>query len=124
MTTAQRSTAASLIASKGQALTITRNAAGAYNPATGSAAITSTSQTGYGAVLPLNPFRKNGTSIVEGDQQLLLSAIKSDGTALTKPHVNDVVTLADASKATIVAVDPLEPAGLSIFYDCVIRRAA
>ncbi len=29
-----------------------------------------------------------------------------------------------SGKATITAIDPLEPAALTIFYDCVIRRAA
>lgn len=46
MTVAQRSTANRLIADKGQTVTLTRRASGAYNPATGTSAITTTTQTG------------------------------------------------------------------------------
>ncbi len=124
MTALKRITANRMIAANGQTVTLTRRAAGAYNPATGSAAaITPTTQTGKGVILPLAPMRKNGDSIVEGDQQLLLSALTSTGGVLALPHVNDTVTLADASVLTIIAVEPLTPAGLDILYDCIVRRA-
>ena len=72
-------------------------------------------------ILPLSAFRKSGDSIIEGDQQFLLSALTSTGTVLTAPHVNDTVTLADGNVVTIIALDPLTPAGTSILYDCVVR---
>lgn len=123
MTVAQRSRAADVIARKGQAITLTRMAAGAYNPATGTSPVTETEQAGKGVILPLSTFRKaNGANIVEGDQQLLLSALKADGSVLTIPHVNDVVTDANGADWTIIAIEPLSPAGLDILYDCVVRR--
>lgn len=124
MTVAQRSTANRLIADKGQTVTLTRRESGVYNPATGTSAITTTTQTGKGVILPLSGFRKvDGSSVVAGDETLLLSALASTGAALTAPDVGDYVTGADGSAYVIVAVDPLRPAGLDIVYDCVVRRA-
>lgn len=124
MTTAQRSRAADLIEAKGQAVTITRRAAGAYDPATGSSTITTSTQAGHGVVLPLSAFRKSVGNVVDGDQQLLLSGLNAAGTALTAPKVDDTVTLVDASVHAIVSIDPLGPAGTNIIYDCVIRGPA
>lgn len=121
MTVAQRSSAHDLIAAKGQAVTLTRQAAGAYDPATGAAAITTSTQAGKGVILPLSPMRKNGDSIVEGDQAMLLSGLNSAGAALTAPKVSDTVTDSNSKVWTLIGIEPLAPAGLSIIYDCVIR---
>lgn len=123
MTVAQRSRAHDLIAAKGQAVTLTRRASGAYDPATGQAAITTTTQAGKGVILPLSAFAKAQGNIVEGDQQLLLSGLNASGAALTAPKVDDTVTDAGGTVWSLVAIEPLAPAGLSIIYDCVIRRA-
>lgn len=121
MTTAQRSTAHRMIAAKGQAVTLTRLASGAYNPATGAAAITTTTQTGKGVILPLGGYRKvNGTSIVAGDETLLLSGLDSAGVALAEPGVNDTIE-AGGKTYTLTVVDSLHPAGLAILFDCVVR---
>jgi hypothetical protein len=124
MTIAQRLSAANMIAAKGQAVTITRNAAGTYNPATGAAVITTSAQSASAVVLPLSAYRKATGNVVEGDQQLLLAALDASGAVLTAPHVDDNVTLASGGVVTITAVDKIEPAGLAIIYDCVVRRAA
>lgn len=121
MTVAQRSSAHDLIAAKGQAVTLTRQAAGTYDPATGAAAITTSTQAGKGVILPLSPMRKNGDSIVEGDQAMLLSGLNAAGTALTAPKVSDTVTDSNSKVWTLIGIEPLAPAGLSIIYDCVIR---
>jgi hypothetical protein len=122
--TIDRAEAAEMLADFGQALTITRRSAGAYDPNIGSATITETTQAGTGVILPLSAYRKaTGTNIVEGDQQLLLSALKTDGSALTVPHVDDNVTDVNGNVWALVAIDPLTPAGTDILYDCVVRRA-
>lgn len=124
MTVAQRSTANRLIADKGQTVTLTRRASGAYNPATGTSAITTTTQTGKGVILPLSGFRKvNGSSVVAGDETLLLSALATSGVALTAPKVGDHITGSDGAAYVLTAIDPMRPAGLAIIYDCVVRRA-
>lgn len=124
MTVAQRLSAHSQIAAKGQTVTLTRRASGAYNTATGTAAITTTTQTGKGVILPLGGYRKGDGMIVAGDEMLLLSGLDSAGVALTEPGVNDLVTDANSGVYTLIAVDPLRPAGLPIIYQCVVRRAA
>ena len=123
MTTAQRTTANRMISAKGQTVTLTRETSGAYNPATGTATITETTQTGKGVILPLAGYRRiDGASIVAGDETLLLSALNSAGAALTDPVPGDVLTLADATtKYTFVMVNPLRPAGLDIIFDTVVR---
>jgi hypothetical protein len=125
MTVANRSTANRLIAAKGLTVTLTRQASGAYDPATGAAAITTTTQTGKGVILPFSAGLRHlaGTNIAIGDKQLLLSALKSDGTALTAPQLDDKVS-ADGVDYTITNIAPLSPAGLDIMYDCTIRAAA
>jgi hypothetical protein len=128
MTAAQRSTANRLIADKGLTVTLTRQAAGEYDPATGTTAITTTTQTGKGVILPLgsNPaFRKFDGNIVLGDQYLLLSALSTAGAPLDPPPtVDDTVTLAGGKVVSLIAVEPLEPAGLDIMYSCIARAAA
>lgn len=122
MTTAQRSTANRLIADKGQTVTLTLRSAGSYDPAQGSAAITETTQTAKGVILPLGGYRKfNGTSIVAGDETLLLSALDSTGGALAEPDVNTKITDTNGKAYTLTVVDPLRPAGLPILFDCVVR---
>lgn len=124
MTVAQRLSANAMIEAKGQSVTLTRRAPGAYNTATGSASITPTTQTGKGVILPLSGFRKvNGSSVVAGDETLLLSALATSGVALTAPKVGDHVTGSDGAAYVLTAIDPLRPAGLAIIYDCVVRRA-
>lgn len=125
MTVAQRLSAHAMIEAKGQTVTLTRRAAGAYNTATGAASITTTTQTGKGVILPLGGYRKvNGSSVVAGDEVLLLSGLTTSGAVLTAPVVGDDVTGADGSAYVITEIDPLRPAGLSIIYDCIVRRAA
>lgn len=110
-----RDTAARLIRSNGQPVTVTRRAAGTYDPASG-LTVTPANQAGFGVVLPLSQMAKQRTNIMESDQQLLLAAPLAP-----VPKVDDFVTLADGSIASIVAVDPLSPAGTDLLYDCIIR---
>lgn len=128
MTVAQRSRAADTIARKGQKVTIAGQTAGTYAPSTGVYTPGSYSKTAYAVPgLPLNPFRKMGdTNIAAGDEQMLLAGLDATGAALPQPPINSVITLADGTtKATLIAVAPLDPDGAgSIIYDCVIRRAA
>lgn len=128
MTVAQRSRAADLIARKGQTVTIVGSTPGTYDPAAGTTTPTAYSKTAKAVPgLPLNPFRKvSSTNIVEGDEEMLLAGLDMAGSALPQPPINSVVTLADgATKYTLIAAAPLDPDGDgSIFFDCVIRRAA
>lgn len=123
--TDQRATANRLIAAKGQAVTLTRRAAGAYNPATGTAAITDTTQTGKGVILPLVlGFRKEtGTNIPLGSVQCILSALGTSA-ALTAPKVDDSLTDSTGKVWTVIEVSPLAPAGTALIYDLTMKAAA
>lgn len=126
MTTAQRATANRMIAAKGQAVTLTRRASGAYDPATGTATITTSTQLGKGVILPLAGYRKIGAgNIVAGDETLLLSALDTSGAALDPlPTVDDELTDANGKVYALTVVDALHPDGTGILYDCVIRGTA
>lgn len=120
-----RSSAAEAIARKGQTLTLTYPGGGTYDPETGTTSGAAPDpETVAGVILPLSAFRKNLGNIVEGDQQLLLSAENTDGTAITAPVVNGTITDANAKVWTLTAVEPLNPGGTALLYDCIVRRAA
>lgn len=95
---------------------------GTYSPATGAVSgATAGSASANAVLLPLARARKvDGTNIVATDETLLLSAIGNTGAAFSPP-VGTTVTYADGSKATIVAIDRLAPAGMSIMFDAVVR---
>ena len=112
-----QATANRLLKSKGQAITITRQTAGAYDPATGAATVTTTTQSGWGAVFEYAAKNIDGNLIQAGDKQLLLSAINAAGTALTAPQVNDTVNVG----GTITQIKTLSPAGTTVMFDCNLR---
>jgi hypothetical protein len=62
----------------------------------GHIALTTSTQAGKGVILPLGAMRRSmmggGDNIIEGDQELLLSALTATGGVLTVPHVSDTVT--------------------------------
>ena len=119
-----QATANKLLKGKGQTVTITRQTSGAYNTATGAAAVTTTTQTGYGAIFDYADRNIDGELILSGDKQLLLSAVNSTGTALTAPEVNDTVTDAGAVVRTITRIKALSPAGTTVMFDVNLRGAA
>lgn len=123
MTIAQRATAARLIAAKGQAVTLTRRAAGTYDTATGTASIGSTTQTGKGVILPFaTGLRKMaGNNIPATDRQCLLSALGDTGAALTAPKVDDTLTDAGGRVYTVVEVGELAPDGVTSLYELTVR---
>lgn len=123
MTAAQRISADRMIAAKGQAVTLTRRASGAYNPATGQASITTSTQAGKGVILPFaQGLRKMaGTNIPATDRQCLLSGLRADGTPLDAPKVDDTLTDATGLTYAVTEVSPLAPAGLSIIYELTVR---
>lgn len=120
-----RADAAAMLAEDGQSMTLAYVGTSVYNPATGETTLTTPDpQTVKGAIFPLNAFRKTLGNIVEGDMQCLLAAENTAGAAITAPHVNGTITDANAKVWTIIAAEPLSPAGTDVLHDLVIRRAA
>lgn len=125
--TLDRADAADMLAEFGQAVTLTRITPGTYDPATGTSTPTTSTQAGKGVILPLGTMMRrammaNGDNIIEGDQELFLSALTATNGVLTVPHVNDTVTDSAGAVWTITAIDPLSPAGVAILFDCIVRR--
>jgi hypothetical protein len=118
-----QATANKLLRGKGQAIIITRQVSGAYDPTTGQATITTTVQNGYGAIFDYSDKNVDGVLILSGDKQLLLSAVNATGTALTAPEVNDTVTAGSVVR-TITRIKALSPAGTTVLFDVNLRGVA
>jgi hypothetical protein len=126
---ATRSRAEEMLAAKGQTVTLTYVGTSVYDPATGGTVNTAPDpESVAGVILPLSAiryaFRANGSTIIEGDQQLLLSALNTAGDAIPAPQVNGTIIDAAAQAWTLITVDPLSPASTAVLFDCVVRRAA
>ena len=117
-----QATANRLLKGKGQSITLTKITAGTYNPATGgfTGAGTST-QTAYGAVFDYGAKQIDGTLIKAGDKQLLLSAVKTDGAALTAPVLGDTVTIGSVVFTLVEPLKEVNPAGTVVMYECNLR---
>lgn len=107
----------------GQSITITHNTQGAYNPSTGSATVTTSTESAVGAVFEwgLSTIRygqgyDTASLIKSGDKQLLLSAI-----GITPPQLNDIVTVGSINYTLVPPLKPLSPSGTVVLYECNIR---
>ena len=123
MTVAQRLSANRMIAAKGQTVTITRKTVGDYDPATSSAWVLESTQTGKGVILPLSASVRKlaGTNIAATDSQCLLSALTNTGDALAAPSLDDTITDMAGTVYTVTDIAALAPAGLAIVYDLTVR---
>lgn len=109
-------TAKALIASKGQAMTLTYHGASAYDTSTGTVTLTDTQVATVGVILPLSVGLKNmaSTTIGVDDQRLLLPG------DIAEPAIDTTVTVG-AKSYVITQVAPLAPAGTTLIHDCIIR---
>lgn len=106
-----------MISANGQAVTITRKASGSYDIATGTVAITDTTQDGKGVIFPLSGLSKvPGGNVLATDSECLLSP-----TGIDAPQVDDVLTDVNGGKWTVVQVDTLSPVGTDLLYTLIIR---
>ena len=116
-------TALKLIASKGQSVTWQRRTAGAYNPATGAAAVTTAEVTCTGLMLDYKDRTTAGVNtdsqglVQRGDRKLLLAASGMPGTPL--PGDNFVV---GGETWSVVFTKPLNPGGVALLYECQVRQ--
>lgn len=114
---------------KGQPITIVHFGPAAYDPTTGTNSPTQTTQTGCGVVLEYNTFIRSGVRdepgslIQKGDKQMLLSPLKTDGTALIPPVAGDTVTTISGDSYTVTSVGALAPAGTTVYFECNVRGA-
>jgi hypothetical protein len=112
----------SLLSEYGQQVTLTHNTAGVYDPTTGTVATTSSTELGHGVIFDY-PARMSGLSqadgtlILQGDKQLLLSAV-----GITAPKVGDLA-LANGITYIIKNIKSLNPAGTVVMYECQLGGA-
>ena len=103
-----------MLTKHGQAVTITRQTTGAYDPATGSATIVETTQSGVGALFDYAAADIDGTLIKQNDKKLLLNAIA------TAPLLNDKVTV-NTTIYNVVNIKELNPAGTAVMFELALR---
>lgn len=106
----------------GQAITLTRSTVATYNPTTGTAAVTTTTQSTRGAIFDYGTKEIDGVLIKRDDQQLLLSTKNTAGTALTAPEIDESTVTIGGVVYTIKNIKIIAPGGIAVLYDCVLRR--
>lgn len=112
-----QSIADSLMSQYGQLVTLTHKTAGTYDPATGTAATTTTTEIGRGVVFDYSRTKDglsqaDGTLILQGDKKLLLSPV-----GITAPKLDDTV-IANSITFVIKNIKSLNPAGTVVMYEC------
>jgi len=114
-------TAARLLASYGQPVSITRTSGGTYDPLTGeTTGQTTTTYTPDGVLLnyggkEAGDLRAAGVDIVSTDKKLLCAAFEVD------PVVTDTVTVGGLDW-TVMRVKTLSPAGAAVLHELQVRR--
>lgn len=118
MTLNYASTAASadrLIKQFGSTGTLKRSTSGAYDPTTGTAAITTVTQTVQAVVFNYDQKYIVGTEIRSDDKQVYLSAA-----GINPPLPGDVFNW-QAQDYTVIKAKPLAPSGIQVLYEMQIR---
>lgn len=100
----------------GQSLTLTHKTIGAYDPATGAAAETTSTQTGVGVVSGWGQGFIDGSLIKSSDKQLLLSA-----TDITAPALGDTVTVGNVVYTLVEPLNTVSPGATVVLYQCNLR---
>jgi hypothetical protein len=116
-----QATANRLLKGKGQPVTLTHVVPGTYNPATGSVANATTTQTGTGAMVEWDSRQIDGTLIRATDKRLLLSPLNTAGAALTAPVLGDTVSIGGVVYTLVEPLKTVGPAGITVIYEANIR---
>lgn len=111
----------------GQTVTLTYRPVGTYNPATGAVTTpTPVTQTLSGVEKTIKVDRVDGTKILAGDSEFVISPVTTDGDDVDLPDglANAAtLTLADGTAKAVVGVDPKRPAGALISATLHLRGA-
>lgn len=115
-------TSLKLLTRFGRTVTLRRQVAGAYDPATGSATVTTTDYTGKGAIFDFDERRLGtvfapGSTIQMGDKYLLLAP---DGITVA-PAPGDFLIFG-SDTWNIVNKKSVEPAGIVVLYELHLRK--
>lgn len=112
---------------KGQVVTLTFTAGGGYDPTTGAyTPPTPVAQTCSGVEKAIKVDRVNGSTILQGDSEFVMSPVTTAGADVQLPAelpLQAIVEFADGKKKQVVGLDPKEPAGLLISATLQLRGA-
>ncbi|MDN2710605.1 hypothetical protein O0880_14360 [Janthinobacterium sp. SUN118] len=91
-----------------------------YDPDLGAAPSTTTDYEGTGVKINYEAENIDGTLILAGDQQLLLSPLQRNGTPMPAPTAADLVLFGGASY-TAKAVETTAPVDVAVLYTLQLR---
>lgn len=114
---------------KGQVATLTYQPQGVYNPSTGSTTTPApVIQTISGVEKAINTARVDGTNILHGDIEFVMSPVTTAGADLQLPPITNgelpadcILTLSDGRPWRVVGVDAKRPSGLLISATLQLR---
>ncbi|NHZ94555.1 hypothetical protein [Massilia sp. CCM 8734] len=106
---------------KGGTVVLRRTVPGTYDTGTGTGTPAGTADfPGTGVKIAYSAEDIDGTLILKGDQQLLLSPLRRDGAPMPAPNTADLV-LIGAALFTIAAVDTVEPTSIPVLFTLQLR---
>lgn len=105
-------------------LVFTHKTAGAYNPATGTSASTTSTTTAIGVVLPYGDgvAAREGSLIQRGDLQAFVAALDLSGNPIPAPVKPDTCVAPDGKTYTVENVKATAPNGVAVLYEIQLRR--
>ena len=112
-----QATAGVLLTGSGAPLVFTPSVAAAYNPTTGTAAVTLTNFTIIGTVIDFPDINMPGSDILQGDKRVLISAVN----LTVVPQPSDYLTI-DGAMHSVINIKRLAPAGLPVLYTAHVRK--
>jgi hypothetical protein len=110
-------TAKRMLTKYGQFMTLTEQTAGAYDPSTGSAPVSTTGHTVRGAIFDFPRKDIDGTRIQQGDKQVYIAALGLNVT----PEPGMTLTDAATNVYTVISSEPLNPAGTAVIHTLQVR---
>ena len=109
---------AEILSEFGSTATLTRVTPGDYDPATGTAATTSTDQSVTAVVLPVSDGKAPGEDTLTADRQAYISA-----RGIAPPRAGDVLTWDNEVLTLVAPIKNLAPAGVVfVLYECRVRN--
>jgi len=114
-------TALRLLERFGAGVTLRRTMTGEYDPALGTALITTADYLGTAARFDYEQRHIDGTAIQQGDQQVYLAVQQTSGQPMPEPLVGDHV-LIGSSAWTVVRAEAISPAGVPVLYVAQVRQ--
>jgi hypothetical protein len=106
----------------GRSVTLRKQAAGAYDPATSSSTITTTDYTGQGALFDFNEHTigqqyGDGVTVLMGDKNLLLAP-----SGITAAPVPGDLLIFGSDTYQVMRVKAVAPAGTVVLYELHLRK--